>query len=189
MFLSDVYDLLKTQNLSPTEKVIAGTAGVLGAGLQTYGESELTQGVNPLGQPTVEVQPKTGLAEDISTFLFGQQPLIKSQTSDVQAFYNQLKQLPSDQANQIFNQIKQQNPKLAQQIMEQRKNEILGITSDDLSVKALPIEDGSRAKEIFNRLNKLSTNEEKDRLWKDYERKGIITPTVARQLYYLLGIK
>ena len=189
MVLSDVYDLLKTQNLSPTEKVVAGTAGVFGAGLQTYGEPELVQGVNPVGQPTIEVQPKSGLAEDISTFLFGQQPLVKSQTSDVQAFYNQLKQMPSEQANQVFNQIKKQNPKLAQQIMEQRKNEILGVTPDDLSVKSLPIEDGSRAHEIVTRLNKLSTNTEKDKLWRDYERKGIITPTVARQLYYLLGIK
>ncbi|MGC8944488.1 MAG: hypothetical protein ACP5J8_02410, partial [Minisyncoccia bacterium] len=142
-------------------------------------------GQNKLGQPTIEAQQKSNLEEDISNFLFGRKPLEPSSTSDVMTLYQKLKQLPPDQANLIYRQIARTNPNLANKIKEQIKNDKLGITVQDLRLKALNTKE--RALELKKIFDSLPDDNQRTQLWYELIRKGVITKEVAKYLYQIYG--
>lgn len=183
MFISDMVDLYKDGGLS---SLPLGIPAFFGAGAQTYGRTEMVTGVNQIGQPTSQVRPIQGIGETITEKLFGRQPLGSSSTTNVKAYYEQMLKMPREEAAAKFNEIAKTNPDLAKKIVQVVKDQQSGITIEDEVIKAKGVANGDRAIAIRNELNKLTTREEKARLWSEYVKKKIITEEVAQQLVQLL---
>jgi hypothetical protein len=126
--------------------------------------------------------------EDIKKIL-GEQSrarfILKQQAEDS---YNQLKNLPREQAAQMFDQIIRDDPQLAKKINEIIEDEKLGLTYTDRLIKQLGVENGERAKFIVKKLNEKKTNQEKAALFDEYVKKKIITKRVANQIYQMINI-
>lgn len=104
--------------------------------------------------------------------------------------YDRLKKMAQTQgpdvANTEFAKIKDKSPEEAKLILQQIKNEKLGLTKEDLLVKQLPVNDGTRAKYVAQEFNDLSSVEEKKALWEKYVAAGILTKQVQIQVMPLL---
>lgn len=98
----------------------------------------------------------------------------------------EIKNLGKGKSAQAFIELTKTNPKLAQEVADIARDEELGLTPLDRSVKALGVEDGSRAKFVFQSLEELDSKEAKRELWKSFVDKKILTPEVAQQVQYLL---
>ena len=55
-----------------------------------------------IGEETLQVRPVRGLADKIREAVFGELPLGSSKSFSVEAYYDQLNELPRDQAADIF---------------------------------------------------------------------------------------
>ncbi|MEM3091492.1 MAG: hypothetical protein QXU39_02460, partial [Candidatus Pacearchaeota archaeon] len=183
MVFSDAYDLYK-------EHGPIGLLGVvpliLGVPTQTYGAVELERGTSLLGEPTLSVEARPRIEDVLAQKIFGFQKPLSPSGGEIEVFYNQLKAMPSEEAARIFDQIAESNPDLAEKIVKVHEKITKGITPEDEVLKQKGVADGSRAKAIVEKLNKLKTNEEKAALWDEYVEKGIITKEVANQLYKIL---
>lgn len=100
--------------------------------------------------------------------------------------YESMKELPVDQANQQFAELVKTDKAMAKKIVEMIKDEKLGLTSTDKAIKSLGVEDGGRAKFLYQEFEKLTSQAEKKQLWEDMVKKKIITKDVAKQLIYLI---
>lgn len=183
MFISDIVDLYKDGGLS---SLPLGIPSFFGAGSQTYGKTELVTGKNKIGEPTSQVRPVPGLAESISEKVFGQQPLGTSSSTNVGTYYDQLLQLPRDQAAAKFNEIAKTNPDLAKQIVQISKDRKNGVTVQDQQIKAQGVSSGDRATSLVKEFNKLSTPQDKAKLWDHYVKIGVINKDVAKQMKLLM---
>jgi len=185
MITQDYFDLVREKGL------LKGTIGIIpvlfGVGLQTYGTQELVEGVSPLGKPTIEVRPRLDIGEYISEKLFGRKPLEPSKEYNVQAFWQQLKQMPPELRLSIVQEIKRKNPDLFKKLMQVIKEEQLGIGPKEKSLKLKRVKSGERAMEIVKQLKKLKTPEERIELYQRYIKQGILTPEVRKQVIELLG--
>lgn len=183
LVVQDMYDLYQDGGLS---KLLGWLPAPFGVGTQTYGKTELVTGENPIGEPTAQIRPVQGLPEKLTEKIFGQQPLGSSPQFDVQTYYDQLKQLPKEEAAKIFDEITKVNPDLAKQIITAVKQEQMGVTSHDLDLKSKGVASGDRAMAIVKDLNKLDSKEEKAHLWDEYVKKGVLTKDVIPQVMKLL---
>lgn len=100
--------------------------------------------------------------------------------------YQQMKNIPKEEANKQFTELTKHDPELAQAVYKIAEQEKMGLTYDDRMVADLGVTDGKRAMFITYKLNKLETKEEKAKLWQEYVDKKIITSNVAEQIAYLL---
>lgn len=103
-----------------------------------------------------------------------------------EAKYQEFKALPKEQAASAFNALIKSDPTLAQKVADVAENEKLGLSYEDKLVRQLQVDNGERAKFIVDKLNKLSSKEEKKKLWEEYTTKKIITKNVAEQVVKLL---
>ena len=138
-----------------------------------------------MGEKTSQIRPVPELGQSISEKFFGKQPLGSSRTYNVEAYYKQLKEMPKDEANAIARQIKQTNPDLYDKLLQVKKEEKLGVTVQDKTLKEKGVASGDRAMAIAKELNKLKTPEEKNALVRRYIKLGIITDEVKKQLIWL----
>lgn len=183
IIVQDMYDLYQEGGL---EDLIKGLPTPFGVGTQTYGQTELIKGLNPLGEPTSQIRQVPGLTDAVIEKLFGKQPLGSSKSFDVEQYYDQLIKLPKEEAAQIFEDITATNPDLAKQIQTVVSDRQKGITVEDKDLKAKGVASGDRALAIKKQLDKLKTPQEKAELWDEYVAKGIITKDVATQLSKLM---
>lgn len=184
MIMQDMYDLARDKD-SPFAAA-GGIPGIFGVGSLTYGKQELVTGKDQFGFPTSQIRPIPGLAESIREKVFGKKPLGTSRGFNVETYYDQLLELPREQASARFQQIAKSNPDLAKKISKVAKERQKGITVQNKTLKSKGVSSGDRATAIAKEFNKLKTNEEKSRLWQEYVRKGIITKDVAKQVTALL---
>lgn len=184
IIIQDMYDLYQEGGL---EDLIKGLPTPFGVGTQTYGRTELVEGLNPLGEPTSQVRQVPGLSDAITEKLFGKQPLGSSKSFDVEQYYDQLMKLPREEAAKVFDEISATNPDLAKQVRDIIKDREKGITAEDKDLKDMSVASGDRAKAIMKEFDKLKTKEEKQVKWEEYVNKGIITDKVATQLMKLLS--
>jgi hypothetical protein len=184
MLFSDFFDVIKEHGLF--KGTVMGIPAIFGVGLQTYGTQELVEGMTELGQPTIEIRPLPTLSETISEKLFGKRPLTPSKEYNVQAYYQQLKQMPPEMAAAISREIKEKNPDLYKKLQKVAKEEKMGIGPKEKTLKSKGVKSGERALAIFEELKKLKTPEERASLYKSYKEKNIITPEVEKQLIELL---
>jgi hypothetical protein len=183
MMAQDMYDLSKEYGPAG---VAMGVPGVFGVGSQTYGTQDLVSGKNQLGQPGMQIKSTTGLAEDITSGVFGQPTLGSTANFSADAYYEQMLKMPQAQAAQTFDRIAKADPELAKKILQSAKDKKAGITVQDETLKLKGVANGDRALSIANEFKKLKTNEEKAKLWDDYVRKKIITAEIAKQLTIIM---
>lgn len=100
--------------------------------------------------------------------------------------YNRLKKLPTAQAASEWEATFKENPDLAKKITSIAKDDKLGLTYTDRSVKQLGVDNGERAMFIFKKLNGMKTDAEKGAYWSDLSKKKIMTKDVQKQVRYLL---
>ena len=184
IIIQDMYDLYQEGGL---EDLIKGLPTPFGVGTQTYGRTELIEGLNPLGEPTSQIRQVPDLTDAVVEKLFGKQPLGSSKSFDVEQYYDQLMKLPREEAAKVFDEINVANPDLAKQIQTVVSDRQKGITVEDKDLKAKGVASGDRALAIKKQLDKLKTPQEKAELWDEYTAKGIITKEVAAQLSKLMN--
>ena len=184
MVTQDIYDISQEKG---AEDILYGLPAIFGVGLQTYGKQELAFGESKIGEPTAQIRPVPELAEKIRELVLGQLPLGVSKSFSVEAYFDQLNNLPREEAANIFDKIKEANPELAKKLVDIVKERERGITVKDKDLKAKGVASGDRALAIKKELDKLKTNEEKADLWDDWTKKGIITKKVERQLKTLMN--
>lgn len=182
MVVQDLYELSQEKG---AEGVMMGLPAIFGLGSQTYGTQELVSGTNKIGQPTMEVRPVQDFAAKITDYILGDKPLESSQGFNVEAYYDQLSNLPREEAAEVFDKIMEANPALAEKIVQITKERERGITNKDRSLKNKGVASGDRALSIKKELDKLTSDEERGRLWDEYTQKGVITEAVAEQLNQL----
>ena len=103
----------------------------------------------------------------------------------MEAYYDQLNDLPREEAADVFDKIMEVNHDLAKQIQTVVEEREAGITVKDKDLKAKGVASGDRALAVQKELDALKTNEEKAALWDEYVKKRVITKEVARQLQIL----
>ena len=183
MVVQDLYDLSQEKG---AESLLMGLPAIFGVGMQTYGKQELALGESKIGEPTSQIRPVQEMAERIREIVLGQLPLGSSITSSVDAYLDQLNNLPREEAADIYDKIAETNPDLANKIRDIVKDREKGITVKDKDLKMKGVASGDRALAIKKQLDKLKTKEEKAALWEEYAQKGIITKEVGRQIRILL---
>jgi len=183
MVIQDLYDISVEDG---AEGLLYGLPAVFGVGVQTYGKQELVTGESLIGEPTMQIQPIPELAEKIRELVFGQIPLPTSRRYNIEAYVDQLYQLPSNEAADIWDLINKNNPELAEKINDVIDEKGAGITVHDKDLKAKGVASGDRARAVVKDLNKLKTNKEKADLWDEYIRKRILTKEVQRQVNLIL---
>ena len=183
MVVQDMYDISQEEG---AEGLLHGLPAIFGVGVQTYGKQELAEGKSRIGEPTTQIRPVPELAEKIRELVMGQIPLGSSKSYSIETYFDQLQNLPREEAAGVFDKIQETNPELAKKLSGVIKERELGITVQDKDLKAKGVASGDRALAIKNNLDALKTKEEKESLWDEYTKKGIITKEVARQLSNLL---
>ena len=186
MVVQDLYDLSQEKD---AEGLLYGLPAIFGTGVQTYGKQELVAGESKIGEPTTQIRPVPELAEKIRELVLGQLPLGTSRGFNVETYFDQLSNLPREEAAEIFEKIAKTNPELAEKLTDVVKERELGITVKDKDLKAKGVASGDRTLAIKAELDKLKTKEEKATLWEDYVKKGVITKKVSEQLMKLLSNK
>lgn len=100
--------------------------------------------------------------------------------------YKELSNMPKENAKIAFDKLLKEEPETAKKIISIVKSEKLGLTQEDRSILSAGVNDGTRAKILARIFNLKKTKEEKQKLWEEYAKKGIITKTIAVQLSSLL---
>ena len=95
--------------------------------------------------------------------------------------------LPPKDATEKSQAIKQENPALYKKLKEVKEDADLGLTYNDRLIKQLGVENGERAKFIFETMQTLTTSEEKQDYYNELRRKKIISKEVNNQLKKLLS--
>lgn len=184
MVVQDLYDISQEKG---AEGLLYGLPAIFGVGLQTYGKQELAIGESRIGEPTLQIRPVPELGEKIRELILGQIPLGSSKSFSVESYFDQLQNLPREEAAEVFDFIAKNNPELAKKLNDVVKERELGITVKDKDLKAKGVASGDRALAVKKELDRLGTKEEKAVLWDDYVKKGIITTEVSRQLNILFS--
>jgi len=162
-----------------------GLPAIFGVGIQTYGKQELIFGESILGEPTAQIRPVPELADKIREAVLGQLPLGTSKNFSIEAYFDELSNLPSNEAADIFDKIAEANPELAEKLAKIVKERERGITVKDKDLKSKGVASGDRVFAIKQELDKLDTQQEKATLWDEYVAKGVITKEIAKQLEIL----
>ena len=108
-------------------------------------------------------------------------------TQEAELLYDELKMLPPKDATEKSQAIKQENPALYKKLKEVKEDADLGLTYNDRLIKQLGVENGERAKFIFETMQTLTTSEEKQDYYNELRRKKIISKEVNNQLKKLLS--
>lgn len=101
--------------------------------------------------------------------------------------YNQMKNIPKEDAKKMFNDLVKEDPNIAKKVNEIIKEEKLGLNYVDRLVKQLGVSNGERAKFIVGELNKLKTKKEKKSYYQEMIDKKIISEEVGKQIIHLLN--
>ena len=100
--------------------------------------------------------------------------------------YNQMKNVPKEDAAKMYDELKKRDPEMALQVARIANDDKKGLTYLDRMTLDLGVQNGERAIYIVKKFNKLETNEEKAALWNEYVEKKILTSDVQEQVRYLL---
>lgn len=124
------------------------------------------------------------------------QELLEKQSDDrfllrqqAEGVYEELKNLnelgKKEEANQKAKKIKQKNPQLFEKIKDVKQDDELGLDYSDRLIKQLGVENGERAKYIWETVKMFDTPELKNAYIKDLRTKKIISDKVWEQLKQL----
>jgi hypothetical protein len=116
-----------------------------------------------------------------------QQAVGKLKNQQAQAIYQQLKGIPAADAAAQWDSINAKDPDMAARVAKLASNAQDDITKTDTLTKSLGVKNGQRAQYLANKLNTMSSNDEKAKAWDHWVKIKIITPEVAQQLMPLLS--
>lgn len=182
LLVQDLYDLY---NEYGPKGIAMGIPGAFGIGSQTYGKTELVSGQNKVGQPTQQIRPTQDLPTKLAEKAFGQRPLGSTSSWNAEVWLDQFKKMSKEEKTAAWKQLST-NPDLKKKVEGVAKARAKGITVQDEQLKLKGVASGDRAIAIAKTLNKAKTKEERNKLYSEYVRKGIITKEVAKQLPTLL---
>ncbi len=100
--------------------------------------------------------------------------------------YDKLSRMDPDEANQYANTLADSNPALYDKLVDVFEEHRKDFTSADKLIKRLGVNNGERAKYIFDEIEKLKTPDEKNAYWEELDNKGLITDEVYDQIVQLL---
>lgn len=103
---------------------------------------------------------------------------------EAEILYNELKALPKSEANKKMSELDKVNPNMVDKIYEIADEEKKGLTYDDRLIKQMGVEDGTRAKFIFE-VAKGMEKSKANAYINDLDKKGIISDNVYEQLVIL----
>jgi hypothetical protein len=126
--------------------------------------------------------PITDKAKKVITTMNDERFALKQEAEIV---YNELKALPKDQANLKIQELDKVNPRLVDKIYDVADEEKKGLTYDDRLIKQMGVEDGTRAKFIYE-LSKEMSKDKANAYISDLDKKGIISDEVYNQLVELI---
>lgn len=104
---------------------------------------------------------------------------------EAEAVLEELSKLPRDEANQKASAIEEANPQLYKKLEEAVEQKKLGLDYNDRLMMQLGVENGERAKFIFQTLQSMKTREEKNSYVEQLMSKKIISDKVYKQLEQL----
>ena len=126
----------------------------------------------------------------------GEENIIKTLTEQERVkFYNkqeaekmfeELKKMPIEQRKETYIRLKTEDPNLIKRIDDIADEEEKGLTRLDRQILQLNVENGERAKYLF-KVFKSAEPQEKEKLYVEYFKKGIISKNVRKQLDYLFA--
>lgn len=120
--------------------------------------------------------------DEIKEVLEGQEAEKFLRKQEAEMLYTELKEKDRNIANQKIRELQKVNPKLVEEISKIGEEQKLGITYEDRLIKQLNIENGARAKFIYNRVKSFETREEKNEYVKDLFNRKIINDRVLLQI-------
>ena len=129
-----------------------------------------------------EIGGRTSDADKIRDILSGQSKERFVRKKNAENLYEQFKKLPKEEANDLANQIKKDDPQLFKSLKQIKNEEDRGLTYTDRLVLQLGIENGERAKFVWEKLKELGSKEEKNNLINTLRTKRVISDKVIRQL-------
>jgi len=101
---------------------------------------------------------------------------------EAEKIYSQLKDLPKDEANDKASEIKKNNPQLYDKLKGIVEDNKLNLNYTERLIKQLGVENGERAKYIWQELKGFKTDEERNVYVKELKDKKIISDEVMKQL-------
>lgn len=101
---------------------------------------------------------------------------------EAEKVYSKLKDLPKEEANAKAAELKKSNPAVYEKLKAVAKEAKLGLTYEERLIKQLGVENGERARYIWEQVKDLKTSEEKNAYIKEMKEKGIISDAVIKQL-------
>lgn len=104
---------------------------------------------------------------------------------EAERMYNELKELPREEANAKANEIKKNNPQLFDKLKGISKDTKLNLNYTERLIKQLGVTNGERARYIWQELKGLKTNKEKNAYVEELKSKNIISDTIMKQLRQL----
>ena len=111
------------------------------------------------------------------------------ENQEAETLHEEMKKLPKEQATSAWNELYKRDQNIAKKVYAIANEEKLGLTYEDRMVKQLGVENGERAKYLFEQFKNIKTKEEKTRLWNELVNKKIITQTVLEQTNWLIKNK
>ncbi|HYD91573.1 MAG TPA: LPD38 domain-containing protein, partial [Flavobacterium sp.] len=99
-----------------------------------------------------------------------------------ESLYETLLGLPKEEANRQAKDVEKNNPRLYEKLKNIVEDKKFNYSTQEKQIKDLGVENGSRARYIWEQINKYQTLEEKKAYIKDLQGKKIITDSVTKQL-------
>lgn len=109
-----------------------------------------------------------------------------SNKDQARILHEELKKLPKDEANAVAEEIRSRDKKVFESLKSVVMEEKAGITPKDKQLRSLGVENGERARTIYDEVTKLNTKEEKNSYIEELRKKKVISDAVMKQLRQII---
>ncbi len=109
-----------------------------------------------------------------------------SNKDQARILHEELKKLPKDEANAVAEEIRSRDKKVFESLKSVVMEEKAGITPKDKQLRSLGVENGERARTIYDEVSKFKTNEEKNSYIEELRKKKVISDAVMKQLRQII---
>jgi len=157
-------------------------------GVQSYNQGAST---TPTGRTRFTVEKN--LPNLAKATMFGQYSLPGAKAyiqnlgkSKSEIEFESMKKMSTEERLTRLKELKQSSPSTFNAVKDRIKDEQLGVTKKERQLRSLPVAD--RAQSIYTKMKKMSV-EERIALLQDYEKKGILTSSVKKELKALIANK
>ncbi|MEK6897548.1 MAG: LPD38 domain-containing protein, partial [Nanoarchaeota archaeon] len=103
---------------------------------------------------------------------------------EAEIIFEELKKMPVEQRKETYKKLKEEKPQLIERVNKIADDEEKNLSRLDRQLLDLGVENGARAKYLFE-VFKSAKPQEKKELYQEYLKKGIISDNVKKQLDYL----